>query len=68
MRKGGQRSAVSGQGSKARGQKLKRILIFLLLFIVHCSLSTVVTGCGKKAPPKPPKEDSQLINPPSPEM
>ncbi len=31
-------------------------LIFLLLFTVYCSLSTAVMGCGKKAPPKPPKE------------
>lgn len=39
-----------------RGQKVKRVLIFVLLFTVYCLLFTVVTGCGKKAPPKPPEE------------
>lgn len=31
-------------------------IIILLLFTIHCLLFTVVTGCGKKAPPKPPQE------------
>ncbi len=33
-----------------------KILFFLLLLAAYCSLLTVTTGCGKKAPPKPPKE------------
>lgn len=33
-----------------------RGIIILLLFTFHFSLFTVVTGCGKKAPPKPPQE------------
>ncbi|MBI5683337.1 MAG: tetratricopeptide repeat protein [Deltaproteobacteria bacterium] len=35
-----------GQGSGVRGQKWKKILFFLLLFTVHCSLFTVVTSCS----------------------
>ncbi|GEM_PF-3881018 len=50
----------SGQCSVASGQKLKKILVFFLLFTLHCSLSTVLMGCGKKAPPKPPV-DSMFI-------
>ena len=33
-----------------------RGIVFLLLFTVYFSFFTVVTGCGKKAPPKPPQE------------
>ena len=29
---------------------------FLLLLTAYCLLFTVTTGCGKKAPPKPPQE------------
>ncbi|MBI5875117.1 MAG: hypothetical protein HZB81_04625 [Deltaproteobacteria bacterium] len=36
--------------------KLKRFVVYGLLFTVHCLLFTVVMGCGKKAPPKPPQE------------
>ncbi|MDP2682608.1 MAG: hypothetical protein Q8P28_07370 [Deltaproteobacteria bacterium] len=46
----------SGQWLVVSGQKLKKILVFFLLFTLHYSLSTVVMGCGKKAPPKPPAE------------
>ncbi|MBI5892165.1 MAG: hypothetical protein HZB79_00675 [Deltaproteobacteria bacterium] len=32
-----------------------KILFLLLLLAAYCSLLTVTTGCGKKAPPKPPQ-------------
>ncbi len=60
---------VKGQGSMVRESEYQnksplplrervgvRGIIILLLFTVYCSLFTVVTGCGKKAPPKPPQE------------
>lgn len=50
----------SGQCSVASGQKFKRCIVFLLILAVHCALFTVVIGCGKKAPPKPPA-DSMFI-------
>ena len=31
-------------------------LSLILLFTVYCSLFTILPGCGKKAPPKPPQE------------
>jgi len=37
-------------------RKLKRFVVYALLFTVYCSLSTAIMGCGKKAPPKPPQE------------
>ncbi len=37
-------------------QQTTKYLIFLLLLTLHFLLFTVVTGCGKKAPPKPPQE------------
>ena len=56
MRKeSGQWSVVSGQKSKFTTCNLK-LATLILLFAVHCALFTVVTGCGKKAPPKPPQE------------
>ncbi|MBI3753479.1 MAG: hypothetical protein HY266_05445 [Deltaproteobacteria bacterium] len=36
--------------------KLKRFVVYGLLFTAYCSLLTVLPGCGKKAPPKPPQE------------
>jgi len=41
---------------KRSGQRYKRCIVFLLLLTVQCALFTVVTGCGKKAPPKPPQD------------
>ncbi|MBI5683388.1 MAG: hypothetical protein HZC45_09585 [Deltaproteobacteria bacterium] len=48
--------------SEVRSKKLKRHLIFLLLFTVHCSLFTILSGCGKKAPPKPPTVSMIISN------
>ena len=36
----------------------KGCLIFLLLLTLYHSLFIIVTGCGKKAPPIPPKENT----------
>ena len=33
-----------------------RGVVILLLLTIYFSLFTVITGCGKKAPPKPPQE------------
>ncbi len=35
---------------------IPRFVFFCILFTVYCSLFTVLIGCGKKAPPKPPAE------------
>ncbi len=35
-----------------------RGIVFLLLFAIHFSLFTALIGCGKKAPPKPPAEET----------
>lgn len=48
----------SDQWLVGSGQKLKKILVFFLLFTIHFSLFTVFAGCGKKAPPKPPQESA----------
>jgi len=40
---------VRSRGSEVSSKKIKGYLVFLLLFTIHYSLFTVVTGCGQKA-------------------
>ncbi|MFQ5329568.1 MAG: hypothetical protein ACE5D4_06220 [Thermodesulfobacteriota bacterium] len=38
----------------------KKTVLLVLLVALQLSLFTVVSGCGKKAPPQPPEASSHL--------
>lgn len=38
----------------------KKTILLVLLVALHLSLFTVVSGCGKKAPPQPPEASARL--------
>ena len=40
--------------------RMKKTLILVVLVTLHLSLFTVVSGCGKKAPPSPPEASVRL--------
>jgi predicted small lipoprotein YifL len=46
----------NGQCAVVSGHQFKRCIVFVILLTAYCTLFTVVTACGKKAPPKPPAE------------
>lgn len=54
------KSGIRDQESGVRSKKLKarNTLAFCILLVATCicALFTVVTGCGKKGPPRPPQE------------
>ncbi len=40
--------------------RMKRTTVLVVLVTLHLSLFTVVSGCGKKAPPSPPEASALL--------